>query len=166
MAGSLIGLDGKPLTDDWQPLPDDAGSWPETGRWIAPLDWADQRDIPPGEHGLALANTVDVEAEAERLIRASLLQLEWPALADGRAYTQARLLRERLGYRGPIRAIGHVVRDNLWELARCGVDQFALRADQDPAGCAAAFSSFSVVYQRTADRRESVFSRRRESRPA
>jgi uncharacterized protein (DUF934 family) len=71
---------------------------------------------------------------------------------DGRGYSIGRLLRERHGYRGEVRAIGDVLHDTLFDLARFGFDAFALRADQDPVAALAAFDDFSEVYQAAADR--------------
>jgi uncharacterized protein (DUF934 family) len=81
-----------------------------------------------------------------------LIAVHFPAFTDGRGYSTARLLRERYGYRGELRAIGDVQRDQLFELARCGFDAFVLRAGQDAAAALAAFADFSEVYQAAVDR--------------
>jgi uncharacterized protein (DUF934 family) len=81
-----------------------------------------------------------------------LIAVRFPVFTDGRGYSIARLLRERHGYRGEMRAVGDVLRDTLFELARCGFDAFALRADQDPVDALAAFEEFSEAYQAAADR--------------
>jgi uncharacterized protein (DUF934 family) len=81
-----------------------------------------------------------------------LIAVRFPVFSDGRGYSVARLLRERHGYRGEVRAVGDVLHDTLFDLARCGFDAFALRADQDPAAALAAFDGFSEVYQAAADR--------------
>ena len=70
---------------------------------------------------------------------------------DGRGYALARLLRERYGYRGKLRAIGEVPRDQLHYLARRGFDAFALGAEQDPERALAALGEFSVAYQAAAE---------------
>jgi uncharacterized protein (DUF934 family) len=88
-----------------------------------------------------------------------LIAVRFPAFTDGRGYSVARLLRERHGFRGELRAIGDVVRDSLFDLARCGFDAFTLRDDQDAAAALAAFGEFSEVYQAAADR-EPLFARR------
>jgi len=76
-----------------------------------------------------------------------LIALNFPVFADGRAYTNARELREQLKYEGQIRAIGDVLRDQIYYMSRCGFDAFALRHDQDPEACLAAFNDFNTGYQ-------------------
>jgi uncharacterized protein (DUF934 family) len=82
---------------------------------------------------LTFANDDDVLAHADDVGRASLIVLQFPKWTDGRAYSQAVLLRGRLRYAGEIRAVGDVVVDMLPLLRRCGFDAAQLRADQDPA---------------------------------
>jgi uncharacterized protein (DUF934 family) len=81
-----------------------------------------------------------------------LIAVRFPTFTDGRGYSVARLLRERHGFRGELRAIGDVVRDSLLDLARCGFDAFALRDDQDGRAALVAFDEFSEAYQAAADR--------------
>ena len=66
-----------------------------------------------------------------------------PACADGRGYSLARLLRTRHGYTGELRAVGDVLRDQLYFLQGCGFDAFQLRADQCPEEALAAFQDYS-----------------------
>lgn len=72
----------------------------------------------------------------------SLIALEFPRFSDGRSSSSAVLVRERLGYRGPLRAVGDVLIDQLYALAQVGFDQFALRGDQDPSLAATALKTF------------------------
>ena len=87
--------------------------------------------LPEGT--LVLANTDDVLAQADAVAVAPLVVLQFPKWTDGRAYSQAVLLRGRLRYAGEIRATGDVVVDMLPLLRRCGFDSAALRADQSAA---------------------------------
>ena len=80
-----------------------------------------------------------------------LIAVRFPAFTDGRGYSTARLLRSRYGFTSELRAIGDILRDQLFELARCGFDAFALRADQDAERALAAFDDFSEAYQAAAD---------------
>lgn len=82
----------------------------------------------------------------------ALVAVHFPTFGDGRGYSTARLLRERHGYRGELRAIGDILRDQLYELARCGFDAFALRDDQDAQAALSAFRDFSEDYQAAVDR--------------
>lgn len=102
---------------------------------------------------LTLANTDEVMELGDRLAGVKLVVLNFPKFTDGRAYSQARLLRERLGYIGELRATGVVLRDQLPFLLRCGFDAF--ESDQPGFGeaLAAARTLFSVVYQPVGDGR-------------
>jgi len=107
----------------------------------------------PDAAALTLANTDDVLALGGKLAGVKLIVLQFPKFTDGRAYSQARLLRERLGYAGGLRASGAVLLDQLPFLLRCGFDSF--ESDQKGFGpaLAKACTLFSVVYQPTGDGR-------------
>ncbi len=102
---------------------------------------------------LVLANTEDVLKLGDRLAGVEIVVLEFPKFTDGRAYTQARLLRERLGYRGELRASGAVYIDQLPFLLRCGFDSFATTQKGFGEALARARELFSVVYQPVGDGR-------------
>ena len=108
------------------------------------------RELRPEERA-SLANTDDPEALAPDLQHLKLIVLDFPKYTDGRAYSQARRLRGRLGYRGELRATGQVLRDQLPFMLRCGFDSF----ESDQAGfgpaLARARTLFSVVYQGAED---------------
>jgi uncharacterized protein (DUF934 family) len=78
--------------------------------------------------------------------------VNFPTFGDGRGYSTARLLRERYGWKGELRAIGDVFRDQLFYLASCGFDAFALRESEDPREALAGFGAFSESYQATVGR--------------
>ena len=80
-----------------------------------------------------------------------LIALDFPAFRDGRNYSNARLLRDRYGYRGELRAVGDVLRDQLFYLRRCGIDSFQVRADKDIEDALSGLADFSVTYQTAAD---------------
>jgi len=86
--------------------------------------------------------------------------VNFSAFGDGRGYSIARLLRERYGWRGELRAIGVVVRDHLFFMAGCGFDAFMLREDQDAAEALTAFGDFSDAYQASVERPLPLFRRR------
>jgi len=96
---------------------------------------------------LRLEPSDDPAAVAERLAQAVRVEVNFPKFADGRGYSIARLLRERHGYRGELRAVGQVARDNLHFLERCGFDAFLLRDGEDPHEALRGFEDFSVSYQ-------------------
>ncbi len=110
----------------------------------------------PFATALALSNTDRVEDLASHIGRLKLIVLHFPKFSDGRAYSQARLLRGRLGYQGELRATGGVLQDQAPFLLRCGFDSF--ESDQKGFGeaLARARTLFSVVYQPAEDDRSAV----------
>lgn len=113
-----------------------------------------------GELGVAWPNARDVSELAPLLGRLSLVALSFPKFRDGRAYSQARLLRERYGFKGELRATGNVLRDQLLMLARSGFDAFEVEKPADAAAFGAALASYSVFYQPTGDGRATAAERR------
>lgn len=121
---------------------------PATGQVIVPLARALAEPPAPGRAlGVSLSGEDDVEALRPLLEGVGLVAIEFPRFADGRGYSQARLLRERLGYTGPLRAFGDVLRDQLMFMERVGFDEFAVRADKDVWDALRAFETFSVTYR-------------------
>ena len=102
---------------------------------------------------LTLANTDDVLQLGDKLAGVRQVVLHFPKFTDGRAYSQARLLRERLGYTGELRASGAVFIDQIPFMLRCGFDSFASAQKGFAEALAKARSLFSVVYQPTGDGR-------------
>ena len=78
----------------------------------------------------------------------SRVEVNFPKFGDGRGYSIARLLRDRYGYRGELRAVGHITRDLLAFLERVGFDAFELREGEDPGEALASFQTFSSWYQK------------------
>ncbi len=123
------------------------------------------------EHGPALKARdgglgvwLDSDEEAEELgsdvANFQVIALNFPAFTDGRSYSNARLLRDRYHYKGELRAIGDVLRDQLFYLYRCGFDAFAIRADKDPYEALEGLKDFSVTYQASTDEPQPLFRRR------
>lgn len=100
------------------------------------------------------------EAIADDLGQLPLVAVNFPKFTDGRGYSTARLLRERYGFRGEIRAIGDVLVDQLHFMSRCGFDAFALRTDQKPETALALFAPFPESYQPGVDEPAPLFRRR------
>ena len=88
------------------------------------------------------------------------VEVNFPKFGDGRGYSIARLLRERYGYRGELRAVGHITRDLLFYLESCGFDAFELRPGEDPHEALAGFEDFSEAYQASVARPQPLFRRR------
>lgn len=127
----------------------EAGGLPAT---YVPLSFADWRQRPEWP-AVAIANTAPVEDLAPHVGRLRLIVLDFPKFSDGRAYSQARLLRGRLGYRGELRATGGVLQDQIAFMLRCGFDSFESEQQGFGEALARARTLFSVVYQPTEDGR-------------
>lgn len=110
-----------------------------------------------GGVGVRLRSTETADEVAEFLDAVACVTLEFPDFNDGRPYSTARLLRERYGYAGELRAAGDVLPDQLFFMQRCGFDVLELRPDKRPATAHAALREFSVTYQAAADGRPPVY---------
>lgn len=156
------------VQDNWQRLEVAAdGALPEvpaTGDVIVPLAlWQARREellAHPGRIGVWLDSHQGPEPVAQDLAGFALIAINFPKFTDGRGYSTARLLRHRYGYRGELRAIGDVQRDQVLYLARCGFDAFALKKGQDPRAALSAFADFSEAYQNAVDLPLPLFRRR------
>jgi uncharacterized protein (DUF934 family) len=137
---------------------------PSQGDVIIPLElWLSRRDAflaYPGKLGVWLDANEGPEAIAADLQRFALVAVNFPKFGDGRGYSIARLLRERYGYKGELRAIGDVLHDHLHFMKQCGFDAFALREDQDAQAALAALDTFSDGYQTSTLRPVPLFRRR------
>ncbi|NQW00479.1 MAG: DUF934 domain-containing protein [Rhodospirillales bacterium] len=141
--------DGKLVDDGWLQLDDDA-VLPEAGAVVVSLArWQQDRD-----HLIARTGPVGVRLTADQtpgLIRAdldelALVALEFPAFTNGRAYSYARLLH-RYGFAGEIRAVGNVLRDQYWNMQRCGFNALEIEAGETEADWVATVTHYSAPYQ-------------------
>jgi uncharacterized protein (DUF934 family) len=105
-------------------------------------------------------NAVSLAAAAERIGALGIIAVNFPKYGDGRGYSIGRLLRERYGYKGELRAVGVVARDHLQQMAQCGFDSFLLREGEDPQEALAAFDDFGEAYQASAAQPQPLFRRR------
>ncbi len=142
---------------------------------------ADDQSIPPGEVivsltrfqnegewllsegrqvGVRLESHEEAEALAYDLPRIAVVALEFPKFRDGRAYTNARLLRERLNFAGEVRAVGDVLREQAVFMVRCGINAFEAVDGSSPEQWQTAAGRFRHVYQRAADGRTPAYAER------
>lgn len=123
---------------------------------------SEEREEPRQEQGevLRLEPTDDPASVADRLGRVARVEVNFPKFGDGRGYSIAKLLRERYGYKGELRAVGEVVRDHLYYMENVGFDAFLLREGEDPIEALTGFDDFSEAYQATATRPVPLFRRR------
>jgi uncharacterized protein (DUF934 family) len=165
---AVIIKDRKVVADPWHWLePNADGSLPavpSAGDVILPLKlWRERRDellARPGRLGVWLDSHEDPAAIAQDLRLFGVVAVNFPKFIDGRGYSIARLLRERYGYKGELRAVGDVFRDQLFFLSSCGFDAYALRAGENPQDALAAFADFSEAYQNSVERPVPLFRRR------
>jgi len=114
--------------------------------------------------GVLWPNNRSVAELAPYFDRLALIALVFPNFRDGRAYSQARLIRERYGFRGELRATGEILRDQFLFLLRAGFDSFEVSKEADAAAFVESTRRFDVFYQPTGDGRATAF-RRRLGRP-
>ncbi|MGA8864086.1 MAG: DUF934 domain-containing protein [Gallionella sp.] len=147
------------VDDDWTVLrlgehdtPDEVAV--PSGKIIVPLKvWQAQRNVLQArtELGVWLASDERAEDLENELARFAVIAVDFPKFADGRGYSIARQLRTRLGYTGELRAIGDVLRDQMFYMQRVGFDAFAPRRDKDMAVALTALNDFSFSYQASSD---------------
>ena len=155
---------GQVFPDAWVKLADEAPMPNEDmpirvsyARWQQDRAALDGREAPLA---LDLPNTAKPEELNGGVNRFAMIALNFPKFSDGRAYSQARLLRERLGFKGELRATGHVLRDQLLFMHRAGFDAFEIPREDAAEVFAAALKELSVFYQPTKDGRVTALKRR------
>jgi len=157
------------IDDRWTLLREAApGAVPPDRPLIVPLAlWNTQRGalLARGEVGVWLAPDSDPDALAADVGGLPLIAVDFPQFSDGRGYSTARLLREKYRFAGELRAIGDVLRDQLFYLRQCGFNAFAVRADRDLEDALRGLRDFSDSYQATAATPVPLF-RRRLASPA
>jgi uncharacterized protein (DUF934 family) len=142
---------------DKAPIPDRVPAIVTAKRFLADPNGLIKRD---GSLGVLWPNDRRVAELEPWLGHLALIALDFPKFRDGRAYSQARLLRERYGYRGELRATGDVLRDQFLFLVRAGFDSLEVKKPADAAAFADVMARFSVFYQPSADGRISALQRR------
>ena len=118
-----------------------------------------------GDVGVWLKPDDDPEALAADIALLPLIAIDFPKFTDGRGYSIAQLFRTRHRFAGELRAIGDVLRDQLYYMRQCGFDAFVLRADKDLEDALKAFADFSDVYQATVREPIPLFRRRTPAGP-
>lgn len=122
-------------------------------------EWIENPQAHAEATALVISNDAPISDIACDLSGFNVIILDFPTFKDGRAYSQARLLRERFNYTGELRARGHVLRDQILFMARCGFDAFDFHGN-DIDSLEEALREFSFAYQAAADNAEPVWRRR------
>jgi uncharacterized protein (DUF934 family) len=155
------------VNDDWRVLKLDEGQTPESvevpqGKIIVPVPvWLAQRAqlSGRGEIGIWFASDELADAVKDDLAQFAVVAVDFPKFTDGRGYSIAYNLRRRLGYAGELRAIGDVLRDQLFQMYRCGFDAYATRQDRNIHDALKGLSVFSETYQASVDQPVPLFRR-------
>jgi len=145
---------GAVTPDRWALLREPAAALPSSpvivpfATWLASrAELASRADV-----GVWLAPTDDPALLACDVDTLPVIAVDFPRFADGRGYSIARLLRDRYAYRGELRAVGDIARDQLYFLHQAGFDAFVLRDDKDAHDALASLRDFTDGYQATARR--------------
>ncbi len=117
-----------------------------------------------GKTGVIWPNNRDVDDLVPYLDRLAVVALVFPTFRDGRAYSQARLLRERYGFKGELRATGQVLRDQFVFMLRAGFDAFEVKKEADAEAFTNTAKRYSVFYQPTGDGRLTALHQRMQLR--
>jgi uncharacterized protein (DUF934 family) len=147
------------VDDTWSVLRLDEGEAPESvlvpdGKVIVPLAvWQAQREQLASRTQVAVWLAAHERAEAIRdeLDKFALVAVDFPKFSDGRGYSIAYNLRKRLGYKGELRAIGDVLRDQLFQMLRTGFDAFSTRPDRNIHDAVLGLTVFSATYAASVD---------------
>lgn len=132
------------------------------GPLILPLGlWLIRRiEHQPARDAVWLGPDDEVEDLKPWLRLIPMIALDFPSFRDGRAYSQAYLLRTRLGWQGELRAVGDVLRDQLSHMRQCGFDAFAVREDKSAEDALKGLAGMSVLYGRSVIEPRPLFRRR------
>jgi uncharacterized protein (DUF934 family) len=145
--------DGRIVEDDWS-YAAEAVDNAEAALIVPFAQWQNEREtwLADGRRrlGVVLSPGHKVESLVPDISRLALIGAEFSGPSEGRAYSQARILREQWNFAGELRAVGYVRRDQIFFMARCGFNSFEL-ADTDIEDAHAAFSAFSWAYQPSND---------------
>lgn len=162
--GQAIIIDRQIVRDAWHLMLADETDVPASGPVIVPLAlWQARRDSLRQRAepvGVWLAPHEEVEALADDLASLPLIAVSFPVFTDGRGFSTGRLLRERYGFKGELRAIGDVFKDTLYYLKRCGFNAFAVRPDKNIEDALLGLDDFTQFYQGAVDDAAPLFRRR------
>ena len=143
------------------PLPEGGDLLVPAERFLGEADTLLERS---GKVGVIWPNNRDISELVPYLGKVAAVALVFPTFRDGRAYSQARLLRERYNYRGELRATGQVLRDQFVFMLRAGFDTFEVKKQADAEAFALTVKRYSVFYQPTGDGRITALHRRMQLR--
>lgn len=150
------------VDDDFEHVPDDA-ELPDGGKPIVTLARYRTAHVALLARYPALGVRIPSDTlptDIPEVGRLALIAIEFPRFTDGRGYSIARLLRDRHGFTGELRAVGWVLRDQLFYLERCGFEAFELKPGKPLESALAAFGEFTATYQAAVDDPRPIYRRR------
>jgi uncharacterized protein (DUF934 family) len=156
-------LDKIIVDDDWVILAKDIKAIPTEGKFILPFGYLmSHLELIKSDQSIGVWLDSDEEPESltPYIHKLDIIAINFPKFADGRGYSYARSLREHAGYRGQLRAIGDVLKDQLFYMQRCGFNAFQIREDRDIDEALNSLNDFSNSYQAAADQKVPLFRRR------
>ena len=158
MTGKKLIKGGRFVEDHFVTLGDDDPQ-PANGTIVSLARFEKERDALVARNaplGVRLKSDESPERLGSDIDRLSVIVLEFPKFRDGRAFSWARMLRTRLGFKGEIRATGHFLYDQLAFMARVGIDAFEVPEGFAIAELDRAMSEITNVYQPSADGRATI----------
>lgn len=155
--------DGELVSNKWHTVPKEVPGIPDGEFLIFPLAvWLANRENLSGRNNIGVwldSEDMPTGDIASALIKLPLLAVNFPVFTDGRGFSIARLLRERFNYKGELRAIGYVLRDQLCFMKRCGFNSFDLRENTDLKAALESLNDFTEYYQTSTDQPQPLFRR-------
>lgn len=161
--------DGQLVADAYTDVRERDAFPPDGAIVVSPEQWQNERDAllqRTDPIGVRLQSSQHPEVIADDVGHFALIELEFPTFRDGRAYSYARLLRDRYGFAGELRAVGDVLLEQLHYMTRVGFNAFELDSDAPLADFETAQSDFTVWYQPSTDQRATANRLRHLSKPA
>ena len=159
--GGKIAADAFVHVADDAEIPGDGAILVSAARFVENAQALAHRAAPTG---VIWPNDRDLDDLVPHLANIAVVALVFPTFRDGRAYTQARLLRERHGFKGELRATGQVLRDQFVFMLRAGFDAFEVKKQSDAEAFATTVKHYSVFYQPTGDGRVTALHQRMQLR--
>lgn len=156
---------GALASDEWQLLSaEEATADLPEGKIIVPVAVWLERQVEladrQAEIGVWLDSADLADTLGDNANKLPLIAINFPTFMDGRGFSTARLLRESFGFEGELRAIGQIIRDQLFYLRRCGFNSFSLADDIDAEAALASLDDFTEAYQTCVERKQPLFRRR------
>lgn len=144
-------LNGKIVSDKWTLIPKDTTAIPSGEGLVLPYAlWKQHRHELNSRTDIGVwldSDELPEKEQAQSLASLPIIAINFPVFTDGRGFSIARLLRERFGYEGELRATGYLLRDQLCYLKRCGFNSFALREGSDYTAALSSLDDFTEYYQ-------------------